>query len=136
MNLETDLKLIQKMCAVTYLEKFDIDCFLQDKEEMLFTLARMFVSYDELIHFDNSLEGAINFLHWVCGQLYTKNDSIYTISQIFKFNGTHGDFTNLYDKFYADMGGREMDKDGLYTILCGQIALRYNLFENGVIKLD
>lgn len=63
MNLETDLDLIQKMCAVKGLEKFDIDCTLQDKEEMLFTLARMFVSYGEIIHFDNSLEGAIKFLY-------------------------------------------------------------------------
>lgn len=136
MNLEADLKLIQKMCAVQNLEKLDIDGVLQEQEEMLFTLARMFVSYDEIIHFDNSLEGAVNFLHWICGQLYTKNDSIYTISQIFKYNGKHKDFTNLYDKFYTSMGGREMDKDGLYTTICGQIALRYNLFENGVIKWD
>jgi hypothetical protein len=136
MNIDKDLDLIKKLCTVKGLEKFDIDCSLQEQEEMLFKLARMFVSYDEIIHFDNSLEGAIEFIHWICGQLYTKNDSIYTISQIFKFNKTHSDFTDLYDKFYADMGGREMDKDGLYTTICGQIALIYNLYINGALKLD
>jgi len=118
MNIDKDLKLIQKMCAVKNLEKFDINCSLQEQEEMLFILTRMFVSYDEIIHFDNSLEGAIKFIHWVCGQLYTKNDSLYTIMQIFKFNGAHGDFIELYNEFYISMGGREMDKDGLYTTIC------------------
>ena len=136
MNLEKDLELIKKICAVKNLEEFDIDCTLGEKEEMLFTLARMFVSYNEIIHFDDSLEGASNFLHWICGQLYTKNDSLYTIMQIFKYNKIHDDFVELYEKFYKGMKGREMDKDGLYTTLCGQATLRYNLYINGVLKLD
>lgn len=135
MGLEKDLELISKICAVKDLEKWDIDCTLEEKEKDLFTLARLFVSYDEFIHFEDSIEGAVKFLHWICGQLYTRNDSLYSIKQMFIYNKTHEEFVELYEKFYTSMYGREMDKEGLYTTLCGQIALRYNLYSSGHLKL-
>ena len=133
-NKEEIFDFIEKLCSLD-LSEFEIKTGNEKEEELLFKLAYLFIKNNNIINFEDSVDGLFNFLNWVFNQLYTKNDPLYVICEIFRKNNENQEFISLYEEFYNLMGGRDMDKPGKYENLYNNLCLKYNAYKNGYVKM-
>ena len=95
-NKEEVFDFIEKLCSLD-LSKFELKTSNEKEQELLFKLAYLFIKNNNIINFEDSVDGLFNFLNWVFNQLYTKNDPLYVICEIFRKNNENQEFISLYE---------------------------------------
>ena len=126
MNKESDFKFIERISKAK-LQGLD---YHYEVIETYFKLCYLYVMEYQLeeLKFEQSFDGIFKFSNWVYDKLYTENDPLYIINEIYLFNNDKNEFTKLYSKFFKLFFRCSVDKFELYHKLDKEIQLRYKEF--------